>query len=73
MSIRLVSKHTVADYEQLQRISTALRTPLAQIIADAEELSKDPEDISDFETSHEDINIDKWADRIKIEESIKTR
>lgn len=51
----------------------ALRTPLAQIIADAEELSKDPEDISDFETSHEDINIDKWADRIKIEESIKTR
>lgn len=64
---------TVADYEQLQRISTALRTPLAQIIADADELSKDPEVVSDFETSHEDIDIDRWADRIKIEDSIKTR
>lgn len=70
---KILELNTVADYEQLQRISTALRTPLAQIIADADELSKDPEVISDFETSHEDINIDKWADRIKIEDSIKTR
>lgn len=70
---KILELNTVADYEQLQRISTALRTSLAQIIADADELSKDPEVISDFETSHEDINIDKWADRIKIEDSIKTR
>lgn len=70
---RILELNTVADYEQLQRISTALRTPLAQIIADADELSKDPEVVSDFETSHEDIDIDKWADRIKIEDSIKTR
>lgn len=70
---KILELNTVADYEQLQRISTALRTPLAQIIADAEELGKDPEVISDFETSHEDINIDKWADRIKIEDSFKTR
>lgn len=47
--------------------------PLSQIITDADELSKDPEVVSDFETSHEDIDIDKWADRIKIEDSIKTR
>lgn len=47
--------------------------PLSQIITDADELSKDPEVISDFEASHEDIDIDKWADRIKIEDSIKTR
>lgn len=47
--------------------------PLSQIITDADELSKDPEVISDFETSREDINIDKWADRIKIEDSFKTR
>lgn len=32
---RILELNTVADYEQLQRISTALRTPLAQIIADA--------------------------------------
>ena len=70
---RILELNTVADYEQLQRISTALRTPLAQIIADADELSKDPEVVSDFETSHEDIDIDKWADRIKSEDFIKTR
>ena len=63
---KILELNTVAD-------STALRTPLAQIIADADELSKDPDVISDFEATHDDIDIDKWADRIKTEDSIKTK
>lgn len=68
---KIFDLNTVA--EQLHRIADALKMPLSQIITDADELSKDPEVISDFETSREDINIDKWADRIKIEDSFKTR
>ena len=70
---KIFDLNTVADYEQLHRIADALKMPLSQIITDADELSKDPEVISDCETSREDINIDKWADRIKIEDSFKTR
>lgn len=70
---KIFDLNTVADYEQLHRIADALKMPLSQIIADADGLSKDPDIIGDFEASHEDVDIDKWADRIKIEESIKTK
>ena len=70
---RILELNTVADYEQLQRISTALRTPLPQIIEDADQISKDPDVIAEFEASQEEIDIDKWADRIKNEDSIKTK
>lgn len=70
---KILELNTVADYEQLQRIANALRMPLSQIITDADKLSEDPDVISEFEASHEDIDIDKWADRIKNEDSIKTK
>lgn len=47
--------------------------PLSQIIIDADELSKDPDIISDFEASHENIDIERWADRIKAEDTITTK
>ena len=40
---RILELNTVADYEQLQKIATALRMPLSRIIADAERLAQDPE------------------------------
>ena len=40
---RILELNTVADYEQLQKIDTALRMPLSRIIADAERLAQDPE------------------------------
>lgn len=40
---RILELNTVADYEQLQKIATALRMPLSHIIADAERLAQDPE------------------------------
>lgn len=70
---KIFDLNTVADYEQLHRIADALKMPLSQIIVDADELSKDPDIIGDFEASHEDVDIDEWANRIKTEESIKTK
>lgn len=68
---KIFDLNTVADYEQLQRIAAALRMPLTSIIEDADRLAEDPEIIGEFETTHEDIDIDKWADRIKAEDSVK--
>lgn len=67
---RILELNTVADYEQLQRIAKALRTPLPQIIEDADQISKDPDIITEFETSQEEIDIDAWANRINAEDSI---
>ena len=69
---KIFDLNTVADYEQLQRIADALKMPLSHII-DADELSKDPDIISDFEASHENIDIERWADRIKAEDTITTK
>ncbi|MBW3077729.1 helix-turn-helix domain-containing protein [Bifidobacterium simiiventris] len=78
---RILELNTVADYEQLRKLADALRTPLSSIIADAERLTKDEGVIEDYQDSvttspaladtddDEDIDIDKWADRIKAEES----
>lgn len=70
---KIFDLNTVADYEQLQRIADALKMPLSQIIIDADELSKDPDVIGDFEASHENIDIERWADRIKAEDTITTK
>lgn len=70
---KIFDLNTVADYEQLQRIADALKMPLSQIIIDADELSKDPDIIGDFEASHENIDIERWADRIKAEDTITTK
>lgn len=39
----------------------------------AEDLSEDPDVIGEFGSSREEIDIDAWAERIKAEESAKTR
>ncbi|MBF9694081.1 helix-turn-helix domain-containing protein [Bifidobacterium dentium] len=70
---KIFDLNTVADYEQLQRIANALRMPLSQIITDADKLSEDPDIIGEFEASQEEIDFDAWAERIKAEESAKTR
>lgn len=46
---KILELNTVADYEQLSRISSALKTKLSDIVADAEGLTTDEEIINDFE------------------------
>jgi hypothetical protein len=46
---KILELNTVADYEQLCRIASALRIKLSVIVADAEALATDPEVTADFE------------------------
>lgn len=46
---RILELNTVADYEQLSKIASALRIPLSGIITDAEELCKDADFVRDYQ------------------------
>lgn len=45
---RILELNTVADYEQLSKISDALKLPISQIVQDAEDLCKDKDFIADW-------------------------
>lgn len=45
---RILELNTVADYEQLSKISDALKLPISQIAQDAEDLCKDKDFIADW-------------------------
>lgn len=46
---RILELNTVADYEQLSKIASALRLPLSGIITDAEELCEDADFVRDYQ------------------------
>lgn len=45
---RILELNSVADYEQLRKISDALRMQLSEIVSDAENLAEDPDVIADY-------------------------
>lgn len=49
---KILELNTVADYEQLRKIASALSMPLSGIIADAERLAIDPGVVEDYAGSH---------------------
>lgn len=48
---KVLELNTVADYEQLRKISVALDMPLSEIVADAERLAVDPGVVEDYTAS----------------------
>lgn len=46
---RILELNTVADYEQLSKIASALRIPLSGIVTDAEELCEDADFVRDYQ------------------------
>lgn len=58
---RILELNTVADYEQLSKISDALKLPISQIVQDAEDLCKDKDFIADWREEN-NLNVDPADD-----------
>lgn len=73
---RILELNTVADYEQLRKIASALRMQLSTIIADAESLASDPEVAEDYRSSSivdRGVSLDDIAadEQSAIEETLR--